>query len=152
MKWFSDHGHPVTGLDRSVEALNTASAFGTVILADLENGPWPLMDGHQVRQFAAVVVTNYLWRPLFPLIRDSVAPAGLLIYETFARGQETVGRPSRPDFLLKAGELLRAFSNLHIIAFEEGFLEGPPRFMQRIVATPKVFSATDHVMPTRYPL
>jgi len=152
MKWFADRGHPVTGLDRSIEALDAASAFGNVLLADLEGGPWPLVDGEQIRKFAAVIVTNYLWRPLFPVIVDSLAPGGLLIYETFARGHETVGRPSRPGFLLQPGELLRAFSQLETIAFEEGFLENPPRFVQRIVAARTDSSATANVTPRRYAL
>ena len=152
MKWFADRGHPVTGLDRSIEALDAASAFGNVLLADLEGGPWPLVDGEQIRKFAAVIVTNYLWRPLFPVIVDSLAPGGLLIYETFARGHETVGRPSRPGFLLQPGELLRAFSQLETIAFEEGFLENPPRFVQRIVAARTDSSATAKVTPRRYAL
>jgi hypothetical protein len=92
------------------------------------------MNGQQVQQFQALVVTNYLWRPLFPVMAESVAPGGFLIYETFSQGQETVGKPSRPDFLLQAGELLARFPGFRVIAFEEGFLENPPRFVQRLVA------------------
>jgi SAM-dependent methyltransferase len=134
MKWFSDLGHQVTGMDRSPEALLEASAYGTVVLADIENSPWPLMQDQKPQQFQALVVTNYLWRSLFPVMAESVAPGGFLIYETFAVGNETVGKPSRPDFLLQRGELLASFPGLHTIAFEEGYLEDPPRFIQRIVA------------------
>jgi SAM-dependent methyltransferase len=134
MRWFAQRGHTVTGVDRSVEALDTAATFGQVILADLENGPWPLGNEKHLRQFGAVVVTNYLWRPLFPLIAASLAPGGLLIYETFSAGNETVGKPSRADFLLRPAELLHAFASLRIVAFEEGFLEDPDRFLQRIAA------------------
>lgn len=134
MKWFAEKGHAVTGIDRSPEAIQAASRYGEVVLADLENGPWPLMRGDQPRQFEAVIVSNYLWRPLFPLIAQSLAPGGVLIYETFAAGNETVGRPSRADFLLQPAELLRAFGRLQVVAFEEGFLEQPPRFVQRIAA------------------
>lgn len=134
MNWFAQQGHPVTGIDRSAEAIATAATYGEAVLADIENGPWPLMKGDQPRRFAAVVVTNYLWRPLTPAITQSIAPGGLLIYETFTQGNETVGKPSRPDFLLRPAELLSLFRGLHIVAFEEGFLENPARFVQRIAA------------------
>lgn len=134
MKWFAERGHPVTGVDRSPEAIQAVASFGEAVLADIENNPWPLMSGCHARQFDVVIVTNYLWRALFPLIAQSIAPGGLLIYETFAMGNETVGKPSRPDFLLQPGELLSAFANMQIVGFEEGFLENPARFVQRIVA------------------
>lgn len=152
MKWFSEKGHTVVGIDRSPEAILAAVRFGEAILADIENAPWPLMKDDKARQFDAVVVTNYLWRPLFPVIAQSVAPGGILIYETFASGNETVGKPSRPDFLLQTAELLQTFASLRIIAFEEGFLENPPRFVQRIVAVqPESRDVTD-TSPTRYTL
>jgi len=134
MKWFAEQGHAVTGVDRSIEALDTAARFGQVILADLENGLWPLQQENHAQQFGAVVVTNYLWRPLFPLIAASLTPGGLLIYETFSAGNETVGKPARSDFLLQPAELLHAFASLRIVAFEEGFLDQPARFLQRIAA------------------
>ena len=134
MKCLANLGHQVTGIDRSPEALLEAASYGATVLADIENGPWPLMNGRNVQQFQALVVTNYLWRPLFPVMAESVAPGGFLIYETFSQGQETVGKPSRPDFLLQAGELLARFPGFRVIAFEEGFLENPPRFVQRLVA------------------
>ena len=134
LRYLADQGLSVTGVDRSEEALQSASRFGDTVLADIENGPWPLMDHQQVRQFDAVIVTNYLWRALFPVLEQSLALGGVLIYETFAQGNETVGKPSRPDFLLQSGELLTAFKSLHIVAYEEGFLSQPDRFVQRIVA------------------
>ncbi|HWI81931.1 class I SAM-dependent methyltransferase [Ramlibacter sp.] len=131
MRWFAGRGHPVTGIDRAPEALEAARGLGEAVPADLEDGsPWPLPG----RTFGAVVVTNYLWRPVFPALRQSVAPGGVLIYETFALGNETVGRPARPDFLLQHGELLRLADGLHVVAYEDGFLEEPPRFVQRIAA------------------
>ena len=81
-----------------------------------------------------MVVTNYLWRERLPDIIASVAPGGVLIYETFAAGNESVGKPSNPKFLLQAGELLRAAAGLRVIAFEDGFETEPTRFVQRIVA------------------
>lgn len=134
MKWFAAQGHAVTGVDSSAEAIDAAASFGEAVLADIENGPWPLMKGAQVRQFDAVIVTNYLWRPLFALMAQSVAPGGLLVYETFAQGNEKVGRPSRPDFLLRPAELLQAFGAMQVVAFEEGSLENPPHVVQRIAA------------------
>lgn len=152
MKWFAEQGYTVTGVDRSPEAIQAAASFGEAVLADIENAPWPLRNGAQARQFEAVIVTHYLWRPLFPLIAQSVAPGGLLIYETFAKGNETVGKPSRPDFLLRPAELLRTFENIHIVAFEEGFLENPPRFVQRIAAIRPDFRDATDSSPTRYAL
>jgi len=130
MRWFAGRGHAVTGVDRSPEAIEAVAGWGEAVLADIENGPWPFAG----RQFGAVVVTNYLWRPLLPAIVQALAPAGVLLYETFAAGNETVGKPSRPDFLLQPGELLTACADLRIVAYEDGFLEAPDRFVQRIAA------------------
>ena len=130
LRWFQALGHPVTGIDRDPLAVQAAAQAGEAIEADIENGPWPLAG----RTFGAVVVTNYLWRPLLPTIVDSVAPGGVLLYETFAVGNETVGRPARAEFLLRPGELLQACRDLRIVAYEEGFLGAPARFVQRIAA------------------
>lgn len=142
LRWFAGRGHAVTGVDRDDDALAGAARVGETLTADIENGPWPLGG----RRFDAVVVTNYLWRPLFPRILESVAPGGVLLYETFAQGNETVGKPSRPDFLLAPGELLRACDGLRVVAFEDGFLDTPPRFLQRIAAVRERPGAT----PGRY--
>lgn len=152
MKWFAGRGHAVTGIDRSVEAVGAAASFGEAILADIENDAWPLVQGAQLRRFDAVVVTNYLWRPLFPLIAQSVAPGGVLLYETLAKGNETVGKPSRSDFLLQPAELLLAFGNMRVVAFEEGFLENPPRFIQRIAAIQADLKDETGQAPKRFPL
>ena len=130
MRHFANRGHPVTGVDRSEEAIAAVQGLGEALQADIENAPWPFPD----RTFAGVVVTNYLWRPRLPTIVGSVAPGGALLYETFAAGNETVGKPSRPDFLLQPGELLAACAGLRVIAYEDGFLTGPDRFVQRIAA------------------
>ena len=144
MRWFASRGHPVSGVDRDPSAIETLAGLGEAVLADIENGPWPFAG----RTFGAVVVTNYLWRPLLPAIMLSVAPGGVLIYETFAAGNETVGKPARPDFLLQPGELLRACDGLRVVAFEDGFLDSPARFVQRIAA---VRPAPGEALP-RYPL
>ena len=152
LRWFAERGHTVTGVDRSADAIQAVSSLGEAVLADIENGPWPLMQGEAVRQFDAVIVTNYLWRPLFERISQSLAPGGILIYETYALGNETVGKPSRNDFLLQPAELLGVFSHLNIIGFEQGFLPNPPRFVQRLVASCHVESAAAGQNPTRYTL
>ncbi len=137
MAFFAGRGHVVTGVDRSAEALAVAARLGEAVLADIETGPWPLADNkqaHGARRFDAVIVTNYLWRPLFPAIAQSLAENGVLIYETFGAGNETAGKPSRPDFLLQPGELLAAFKGLRVVAYENGFCDQPARFVQRLVA------------------
>ena len=130
MRFLASLGHHLSGIDRDPEAIAAVAALGEAVQADIENGPWPLPE----RTFDAVIVTNYLWRPLMPHILASLAPEGVLIYETFAAGNESVGKPSRPDFLLKPGELLSLCQGLHIVAYEDGFLDSPERFVQRIVA------------------
>jgi SAM-dependent methyltransferase len=130
MHWFAAHGYPVVGVDSSTDAIDSLKELGEAVLADIENGPWPFAG----RSFGGVVVTNYLWRPLLAELIDSVAPGGTLIYETFAVGNETVGKPARPDFLLQPDELLRACQALRIVAYEHGFLDAPARFVQRIAA------------------
>ena len=105
-----------------------------LVCADIEAQAWPLLQNGQMRTFGAVVVTNYLWRPLLDTIVGSVAPGGILLYETFATGNETFGRPSRPDFLLQPGELLRACTAMDVVAYEQGYLPDPPRMVQRIAA------------------
>lgn len=132
--WLHDEGFRVTGVDRAPEALAVLQplreAGAEIVEADIESGPWPFGE----RTFDAVIVANYLWRPRLPDIVAAVAPGGVLLYETFAAGNETVGRPSRPDFLLQPGELLDACARLHVVAYENGCLETPPRFVQRIAA------------------
>lgn len=149
VRWFAARGHPVTGIDRDAAALDAARGQGELIQADLEGGPWPLPG----RRFGAVVVTNYLWRPLLPTVLTSVMDGGVLIYETFAAGNETVGRPARPDFLLRPGELLGWCSapDWRVVAFEDGFLEAPERFVQRIAAV-RVHGDATGAAPERYRL
>ncbi len=131
------HGLAVTAIDRDISRLGALAGYEHVdaIEADLESGaPFPLAG----RQFGAVIVTNYLWRPILADICAAVAPSGLLIYETFARGHELLGgRPSNPEFLLKPNELAEAAMavGLVVIAFEQVREEAPrPRIVQRIAA------------------
>jgi SAM-dependent methyltransferase len=146
--WLARAGHAVTAIDRDPALLAPLATLATPVVADLEADPWPLPG----LRFDAVVVTNYLWRALFPALKDAVAPGGLLIYETFAQAHGALGRPRRPEFLLRPGELLDVLRDgepagpagpspsgkWHVIAFEEGRLpacgDGPEREVQRIVA------------------
>ena len=150
LRWFAGRGHPVTGVDRDAAAIAAAQTLGEAVQADIEGGPWPLAG----RRFGAVVVTHYLWRPLLPTLLDSVADDGVLIYETFAAGNETVGKPSRADFLLRPAELLRLCGGpgWRVVAFEDGFLPRPDRFIQRIAAVRAGPRAPGARAPERYPL
>jgi SAM-dependent methyltransferase len=130
LRWLAAQGWTVTGVDRDAQALASLQGLGELIQADLEGAAWPLAG----RQFELVVVTHYLWRALWPDLLGALAPGGLLIYETFASGQQTVGRPSRPEFLLQPGELLQACAGLRVLAYEDGVLADPQRFVQRIAA------------------
>jgi SAM-dependent methyltransferase len=127
-------GYPVCAVDRDAQALaGLAEVAGIEVqAADLENGPWPCPG----ERFAGIVVTNYLHRPLFPLLRESLDAGGVLIYETFARGNERYGRPSNPQFLLQPGELLDLAAGwLRVIAYEDLFVSVPkPALVQRICA------------------
>ncbi|MDQ2778344.1 MAG: class I SAM-dependent methyltransferase [Pseudomonadota bacterium] len=143
LQWLLAQGLEVTGVDRNAAALEPLRELAEIVVADLEGAPWPLPGRH----FDGVVVTNYLWRPLWPALLAALDEGGVFIHETFAHGQQSIGRPTREDFLLKPGELLQACASLHVVAYEDGF-EGPEtehessgvpgtehgRFVQRIVA------------------
>ena len=129
-------GHAVTALDRDAQALAAAAGQGiATVQHDLEapGAVWPFAPG----SFAGIVVTNYLHRPLFAEIAAALAPDGMLIYETFARGNEIFGKPSNPDFLLNPGELLEraARGGLRVLAYEDGVIAHPkPARVQRLCA------------------
>ena len=127
-----DSGFAVRAVDRDVSALlPLAGSLCEVRQIDVESSvPWPLGEGYD-----GIVVTNYLYRPLFPAIGRALAPGGALIYETFALGNERLGRPQNPDFLLRPGELLEAFAMLTVVAFEQGEVISPrSAVIQRIAA------------------
>lgn len=164
VRWFAGRGHAVTALDRDAAALESLRDVATIVAADIESGAWPLAG----RRFGAVVVTNYLWRPLWPALLASVADDGVLICETFSTGQASIGRPSNPEFLLAPGELLQAVGGLRVVAYEDGFgdeaMDGDDggdgahpaaRFVQRIVAVRERWVDADPSRPApppRYPL
>lgn len=127
-----ERGFAVLAVDRDIGALIPLAGLGVEIRAlDLESGaPWSFGGDYD-----AIVVTNYLYRPLLPRIAAALAPGGLVLYETFMQGNERLGRPRNPDFLLRPGELLAAFAALTVIAFEQGEIALPrPAMIQRIAA------------------
>ncbi|HEX6016948.1 MAG TPA: class I SAM-dependent methyltransferase [Burkholderiaceae bacterium] len=131
VRYLAGLGLRVVAVDRDRDALAALRGIAAeVIAADLEASAWPLAG----RRFDAVVVTNYLWRPLLPDIVASVANGGLLLYETFALGQQAFGRPANPHFLLRPGELLEAAQGLHVLAYEDGLAAAPQRRVQRLAA------------------
>lgn len=127
-------GLRVFAVDRDAAAIAAlqGQANITALHADIEAGNWP----YGGRSFAGIVVTNYLHRPLLPVLVDAVADNGILLYETFAAGNERYGRPSNPDFLLRPGELLEAVrGRLRVIAYEELQVGTPkPAMVQRLCA------------------
>jgi SAM-dependent methyltransferase len=133
-RFFAARGHPVEAVDCDPARLALlASVPGiSALCADLEKGPWP----YGGQRFSGIVVTHYLYRPLFPHLLTALATGGVLIYETFAAGNERYGRPSNPAFLLKPGELLEAVrGRLRVIAYEELEVSEPrPAVLQRICA------------------
>jgi SAM-dependent methyltransferase len=137
---FLERGHPVLAVDRDLSRLGALAGDPRLeaLACDLEQGDPE--DGRLPsffeRRFGGIVVTNYLYRPLFRPLAAALAPGGVLIYETFAKGNERFGKPSNPDFLLDPGELLTAFmGRLRIVAYEDVTLEEPrPAAVQRLCA------------------
>ncbi len=130
----AQRGYRVLAVDRDAEALRHLRDIPGIeaLQADLEDGPWPCPG----QTFDGIVVANYLHRPLLPALVDAIAPSGVLLYETFAAGNERFGRPANPDFLLRPGELLEVVrGRLHVIAYEDLRVDEPkPAMVQRICA------------------
>ena len=133
-RFFAARGHAVDAVDRNAAALEGIANLANVtpLCADIEADAWP----YPACASSAVVVTNYLHRPLLPVLLDALAPGGVLIYETFALGNERFGRPSNPDFLLQPGELLELVrGRLRVVAYEDLVVEAPrAACVQRVVA------------------
>lgn len=133
-RYFAGRGHPVEAVDRDPARLSPLSGTPGISVrnADLEGGSWP----YEGQRFAGIVVVNYLHRPLFPQLLAALAPGGVLMYETFASGNERYGRPSNPAHLLKPGELLEMVrGRLRVIAYEDLEVSEPrPAAVQRICA------------------
>lgn len=129
--FLAGRGHPVTAVDIDL-ALSQPSRHVQGVAwrqADLEGAPWPFPG----EAFQAVVVTNYLHRPLFEPLLAAIAPDGLLIYETFALGQAKYGRPRNPAHLLLPGELLELVrGHLRVLAYEDVEEPAQRRCVQRL--------------------
>jgi len=145
-RFFAARGARVVAVDRDAQALATLSGVEGIapLLADLEQAAWPIQD----QRFDAIVVTNYLHRPSLPRLLATLAPGGVLLYETFAVGNAAYGKPSNPDFLLAPGELLDLVRGaLTVVAFEQGAVAGArPAVVQRLAAI-----APDYAWPPRLP-
>lgn len=124
-------GFKVEAVDRDISALAVLAGVVTR-QADLEGEPWP----YSVGEFDGIVVTNYLHRPLFFRLFEALTVGGVLIYETFSDGNQLLGRPRNPDYLLKSGELLEQVKGwLEVIAYEElCVLQNIRSVVQRICA------------------
>ena len=150
-------GHAVLALDRKRESLASAAGAGVTTMEydlEAEGAAWPFDAG----RFSVIVVTNYLHRPLFPYLARSLRPDGILIYETFAQGNQIYGKPSNPDFLLAPGELLGLAQEggLQVLAYEDGHVERPhPAQVQRLCAAGPGFAKTearlDHIVVRNEP-
>jgi SAM-dependent methyltransferase len=146
-------GHRVVAVDRDLAALERCAGEGIETLqCDLESGDaaaaWPF----SAERFNGIVVTNYLHRPLFPFLFQALAPSGILIYETFADGNARFGKPARPDFLLRPGELLEqarahADPGIQVIAYEDGYVDAPkPAMIQRICLACRTVGKSDDTL------
>lgn len=139
-RYLAGLGYRVEAVDRDAEALAAlADVEGvTTRQADLEGGPWPYYNV----AFDGIVVTNYLFRPLLPLMINALSEGGVLLYETFMEGNDRFGKPSNPAFLLRSGELLEIVRRrLTVVAFEQGEVERPwPAMVQRICANRRLNS------------
>ncbi len=133
-QFLARRGHPVTAVDIDNDALSKLAGLPgiEVLQRDLEIPPWPFGP----ESFAGIIITNYLHRAHFPALARTLRPGGVLIIETFAAGNERLGRPQNPAFLLAPGELLAALGNsLQVVAYEHGSEELPrPAVRQRLVA------------------
>ena len=143
-RFLAGRGARVLAVDRDAEALAACAGIRGIdtLAVDLETCAWPLAQ----ERFDAIVVCHYLHRPLLPQLRAVLATDGVLLYETFSDGQQAFGRPSNPDFLLRAGELLQLAAlgpPLTVVAFEQGLSErgiGVKAVMQRIAAVGPEFA------------
>jgi SAM-dependent methyltransferase len=133
-RYLLSKGYRVVAADLDISGLSDLAGLPAVeiVAADLEAGTWPL----EGRRFDGIVVTNYLHRPHLQRLPEALAENGVLIIETFGEGNETLGRPRNPAFLLRAGELLAAFAPvLHVVAYEHGREDQPrPAVRQRLCA------------------
>lgn len=132
------HHLPVTFADNNdaalsevEEVINQSGVAGSTWLVDLEEpGTEPLAK----LSFDAILVFNYLHRPLFDGIKAALRPGGLIFYETFTVKQRQFGRPSNPDFLLEPGELKAVFEGWELLHEFEGEMSNPQRAVANLIA------------------
>jgi len=128
-------GYQLTAVDKDINAITAAELTDVSLLqADLEAGLWPF--GPNL--FDGIVVVNYLWRPQFPHLARALKKGGVLIFDTFGRGNEVYGRPKNPDFLLRSGELKDAFSEFECLEFFEGLIENPGSAVRQSIVARKI--------------
>jgi rhodanese-related sulfurtransferase len=139
--YLATRGFDVDGVDVDPEAVSAARSLARrlnapirAVVGNVEDGTYIVPeDGYDV-----IVVFNFLHRPLFPDLKDGVRPGGVILYETFTEDQPSYGRPTNPDYLLRAGELREVFAGWEILAYREGVEPerpgGPPRASASIVA------------------
>ncbi len=135
-RYLASRGLQVTAVDIDISMVETISLPNIDAMQfDLEKGDWPFSE----EVFDAVIVTNYLWRPLFPKIVSSLKVGGIVFYETFAIGNEKYGRPSNPDYLLAEDELLMQFKGFEVLDFEHMKVENPKPEIKQAIAAKRVF-------------
>jgi SAM-dependent methyltransferase len=141
-------GHSVLAVDQDISAIqNVHSSAITPKCLNLEEATWPSLGA----KFGGIVVTNYLYRPHLDRLPELLEEGGILIYETFALGNEKFGKPSNPNFLLNPGELLAfaARHSLKVLAYEDIYVDEPkPAMVQRLCAVKGVLK--DHI-PLQFP-
>ena len=130
----SNYGYNVLSVDIDGHKLNCF--YGKLIkkkVIDVENiNNWPL----EKKKFNAIIVTNFLNRKIFPSIIGSIKKKGYLIYETFSEGQQKIGRPTNPKYILKPRELIRLSNKMQLLAYENVYINNSSHhlFQQRIFA------------------
>jgi SAM-dependent methyltransferase len=133
-RYLAGQGYRVKAVDQDEEALAALAGIPGIETCqqNLESGEWPYFG----QTFDGVVVTNYLYRPLFPRILSLLDENSVLICETFMEGNELLGKPENPAYLLRKDELLEAVrGRLNVVAFEQGRVEMPrPAMIQRMCA------------------
>jgi SAM-dependent methyltransferase len=134
-QYLASRGFSVTSVDIDISKTEALSLLNvTAMQFDLEEGKWPFED----MLFDAIIVTNYLWRPLFPHIISALKLGGIVLYETFAIGNEEFGRPSNPDFLLAEGELLQQFASLDVLDYRHTKVEEPKPAIKQAIAAKRI--------------
>ena len=142
--WLASQGYEVLAIDQNQDALaaiaEKADQLGLPVktqVIDLEENNWSLAGSEHAKAYDGLIVTNYLYRPFLPRLPELLKDHGVLIYETFAQGNEVFGKPSSPDFLLCPNELLGFGRNMQILAYEDLEIHSPKRAcIQRICAVP----------------